>query len=147
MGIWSDERESNLLDGGAPFYDMYETADGRYVAIGALEPQFYAELLARLELDASAWPQFDTTRWPDLRATLTSIFKSRTRDEWAERLGTSDACFAPVLTAEEAAVHPQNAARGVFETIDGVLQPAPAPRFSRTPGAIQREPSGGDWAR
>jgi alpha-methylacyl-CoA racemase len=138
VGLWSDERESNLLDGGAPFYDTYETADGRWVSIAALEPQFYAELLTRLGLDLSEFPQYDRERWPHLRATLSQIFAGRTRDEWTELLGASDACFAPVLSPDEAAAHPQNAAREVYRTVDGVLQPSPAPRFSRTPSSAPR---------
>ncbi len=145
MGVWSDERESNLLDGGAPFYDTYETADGRYVSVGAIEPQFYAELLQRLGLDAGDWPQYERARWPALRAELARRFAARTRDAWTAALGASDACFAPVLTAEEAAAHPQNVARRVFQTVDGVLQPSPAPRFSRTPGEIRTAPDDDDW--
>ena len=137
MGLWNEERGSNFLDGGAPYYDTYETADGRYVAIGALEPQFYAELMTRLELDPAEWPQDDTARWPALRERLTAIFASRTRDEWDAALGGTDVCFAPVLNGEEAAAHPQNAGREVYTEIDGVLQPSPAPRFSRTPGEIR----------
>ena len=141
MGIWRDERESNVLDGGAPYYDTYETADGRYVAVGAIEPQFYAELLERVGLDPGDWPQGDRACWPALRATLSEIFRSRTRDDWTEILGGTDACFAPVLSLEEAAAHPQNAERGVYQRVDGLLQPAPAPRFSRTPGRIRSPPS------
>jgi alpha-methylacyl-CoA racemase len=137
MGLWRDERESNFLDGGAPYYDTYATADGRFVAVGAIEPQFYAELLVGLGLDPAEWPQDDRDRWPALRQRLTAIFKSRTRDEWTQALEGSDACFAPVLDPVEAAAHPQNAGRGVYQEIDGVLQPAPAPRFSRTPGALR----------
>jgi alpha-methylacyl-CoA racemase len=137
MGLWQDERQSNFLDGGAPYYDTYETADRHYVAIAAIEPQFYAELLARLGLRAEDWPQHERECWPRLRAKLTAIFRSRTRDEWADALGGTDACFAPVLSPAEAAAHPQNAARSVYQEVDGVLQPSPAPRFSRTPGAIR----------
>jgi alpha-methylacyl-CoA racemase len=141
IGLWSDHRESNLLDGGAPFYDTYETADGRWVSIAALEPQFYAELLTRLGLDLEEWPQYDRQRWHALRNRLSEIFASRTRDQWTELLGATDACFAPVLTPDEAAAHPQNMARQVYQTVDGVLQPAPAPRFSRTPGSIKASES------
>jgi alpha-methylacyl-CoA racemase len=137
IGLWSDQRESNLLDGGAPFYDTYETADGRYISVAALEPQFYAELLTRLELELGDWPQYERDRWPALRERLTEIFFTKTRDEWTELLGATDACFAPVLGPDEAAVHPQNAAREVYQTIEGVLQPSPAPRFSRTPASIK----------
>jgi alpha-methylacyl-CoA racemase len=132
MGGWSDERESNALDGGAPWYDSYATADGKHVAVGAIEPQFYADLLARLGLDPAEWPQHDRRCWPRLRAALARTFAARTRDEWAEALAGTDACVTPVLSVEEAAAHPQNAARGVYRTVDGVLQPAPAPRFSRS---------------
>ncbi|HEY3708926.1 MAG TPA: CaiB/BaiF CoA-transferase family protein [Amycolatopsis sp.] len=133
LGSWSDERGSNLLDGGAPFYDTYVCADGRYVAVGSLEPQFYAALLAGLELDpASLPPQLDRAGWPTLRATFTKAFLARTRDEWAELFGDVDACVTPVLAPDEAATHPHLAARSGLIEIDGVLQPAPAPRFSRT---------------
>jgi alpha-methylacyl-CoA racemase len=147
MGVWGPERESNLLDGGAPFYDTYETADGRFVAIGALEPQFYAELLDRLGLASDDWPQYDRERWPALKRTLGEIFRTRTRDEWDAQLGGTDVCFAPVLGLDEAAAHPHNAARGLYQGVGGVVQPSPAPRFSRTPGAIRPSPGTGlpDW--
>lgn len=145
MGLWRDERESNFLDGGAPYYDTYETADGRYVAVGAIEPQFYAELLHSLGLEPADWPQDDRDRWPALREHLGAIFRSRTREEWTETLGGTDACFAPVLGAEEAAAHPQNAGRAVYQEVGGILQPSPAPRFSRTPGEIRRTPDADGW--
>lgn len=141
MGIWTDQRESNLLDGGSPFYDTYETADARYVAVGAVEPQFYDELLRRIGLDPGEWPQHNRARWPALRARLTEIFRSRTRDEWDAVLGGTDACYAPVLDVDEAAAHPQNRQRGVYRHVEGLLQPAPAPRFSRTPGELDMPPS------
>jgi alpha-methylacyl-CoA racemase len=132
-GAWQDERGTNLLDGGAPFYDTYTTADGKYVAVGALEPQFYAALLAGLDLaDADLPAQLDPKGWPVLRAAFTEAFARRTRDEWAARFAGTDACVAPVLSAAEAASHPHNAARGVFAEIGGVSQPAPAPRFGRS---------------
>jgi alpha-methylacyl-CoA racemase len=135
-GAWREERGSNLLDGGAPFYDTYETADGGHVAVGALEPQFYAELLAGLGLaDAGLPSQYDQSGWPLLRDRFTAAFKRRTRDEWAATFSGSDACVAPVLTAAEAPAHPHCAARGTFTTSGGLVQPAPAPRFSRTPNA------------
>jgi alpha-methylacyl-CoA racemase len=135
-GAWREERGSNLLDGGAPFYDTYETADGGHVAVGALEPQFYAELLAGLGLaDAGLPSQYDRSGWPVLRERFTTAFKQRTRDEWAAAFSGSDACVAPVLTASEAPDHPHCAARGTFTTSGGLVQPAPAPRFSRTPNA------------
>ncbi len=132
-GAWRDERGVNLLDGGAPFYDTYTTADGQHVAVGALEPQFYAALLAGLGLDAAELPaQLDFAGWPVLRARFTEIFAQRTRDEWAAIFDGTDACVAPVLSPAEASSHPHNVARGVFTEIGGVTQPAPAPRFSRS---------------
>jgi alpha-methylacyl-CoA racemase len=140
LGAWSTDRGTNLLDGGAPFYDTYRCADGGFVAVGALEPQFYAELCARLELDPAHWPQHDRARWPVLREELTRCFASRTRDEWAELFADSDACVAPVLDLVEAPAHPHHRARGTFVEVDGVVQPAPAPRFARTPGGLDRPP-------
>ncbi len=133
-GAWRDERGTNLLDGGAPFYDTYRTADGRHVAVGALEPQFYAELLARLGLDPAGLPaQYDRSGWPVLRAALTAAFGSRTQAEWVAVFDGSDACVAPVASLADAPDHPHNAARGTFIDVGGLIQPAPAPRFSRTP--------------
>jgi alpha-methylacyl-CoA racemase len=133
-GAWQDERGVNLLDGGAPFYDTYATADGRYVAVGALEPQFYAALLAGLGLAGAELPaQLDPAGWPVLRERFTDIFARRTRDEWTAVFAGTDACVAPVLSPAEAAGHPHNATRGVFTEIGGVVQPGPAPRFGRTP--------------
>jgi alpha-methylacyl-CoA racemase len=140
MGLWSDERAGNLLDGGAPFYDTYETRDGRFVSVGALEPQFYAALIERVGLELADWPQGERERWPALRERLTAIFVTRSRVEWEAHFAGVDACFAPVLAAEEAASHPHNAARGTYQRVDGLLQPAPAPRFSRTPGRIRSGP-------
>ena len=140
MGMWTSQRESNLLDGGAPFYRCYTCADGQYVAVGALEPQFYAQLLAGLELDAAQWPQHDHAAWPVQSKALAEIFATRTRDEWAQVFADSDACVAPVLTLEEARTHPHLAARATFVESAGTPQPAPAPRFSRTPGAIAGPP-------
>ncbi len=140
-GMWRDERGTNLLDGGAPFYDTYETADGRYVAVGALEPQFYAELLRLLALDGEELPaQFDTAGWPVLRARFTEVFKRRTQPEWATLFEGSDACVAPVLTSGGAPGHPHNSARGTFTDVGGIVQPAPAPRFGRTPCAAPTPP-------
>jgi alpha-methylacyl-CoA racemase len=137
MGAWGAERGGNLLDGGAPFYDTYACADGEYVAVGALEPQFYAALLAGLDLDAAELPdQQDRSGWPVLRRAFTATFAARTRDEWAERFDGTDACVTPVLSFEEAAAHPHLAARDTYVRRDGVLQASPAPRFSRTPGAL-----------
>ncbi|MFC4003575.1 CaiB/BaiF CoA transferase family protein [Prauserella oleivorans] len=133
VGAWSTERAANLLDGGAPFYDTYVCADGRYVAVGALEPQFYAALLDGLGLDPAELPdQNDRSGWPVLRARLTQVFASRTRDEWAKVFADTDACVTPVLTFDEVADHPHVAARQTLIEIDGVVQPAPSPRFSRT---------------
>jgi len=140
-GIWRDERGTNILDSGAPWYDTYETRDGRHVAVGAIETKFYAELLARLGLDAAlAKTQHDRTTWPALRETLAARFRERTRDEWAAVFADADACVAPVLTFAESRAHPQIVARGGAIEIDGVAQPAPAPRFARTPGAATRPP-------
>ena len=140
MGMWTEQREANLLDGGAPFYRCYTCADGEYVAVGALEPQFYAELLARLELDPAQWPQHDAAAWPAQAQALADIFRTRTRDAWAETFEGSDACVAPVLSLTEARSHPHLAARATFVEAGGTAQPAPAPRFSRTPGAIAGPP-------
>lgn len=140
MGLWTEQRASNLLDGGAPFYRCYTCADGEFVAVGALEAQFYAELLARLELDAEQWPQNDQSLWPEQSRRLAEIFATRTRDEWAAVFEGSDACVAPILRLSEAPSHPHLAARATFVEAGGVVQPAPAPRFSRTPGAISAPP-------
>ena len=130
MGRWPGGRGENLLDGGAPFYAVYETADGKYVSIGAIEPKFYAELIARMGLEAATLPgQYDSARWPELRARLAAAFKQKTRDEWCAVLDGTDACFAPVLTLAEARDHPHNAYRGTIVDMAGVPQPAPAPRF------------------
>jgi alpha-methylacyl-CoA racemase len=142
MGIWTDERGDNILDSGSPWYDVYETRDGKYVAIGSIEKRFYQELLERTGLAGEALPpQRDKARWPELRARLTEVFKGKTREEWCAVMEGSDVCFAPVLSMAEAARHPHNAARGTFVEVDGVPQPAPAPRFSRSKPAIQRPPS------
>jgi alpha-methylacyl-CoA racemase len=138
LGQLSDERGTNLLDTGAPFYDTYETADGKWVSVGALEPQFYAVLLERLGLAPDEFgDQNDRANWPAMRERFTAIFKEQTRDEWCARLEGSDACFGPILTMGEAAEHPHMKARGTIVEFDGVLQPAPAPRFSRTAPEIQ----------
>ncbi|MFB6672436.1 CaiB/BaiF CoA transferase family protein [Streptomyces sp. NPDC056390] len=133
QGSWSDERGTNVLDGGAPFYDTYACADGRYVAVGAIEPQFYAQLLTGLGLSAENLPaQRDRTGWPQLRETFAAAFATRTRDEWAAVFSGTDACVSPVLAFAEATTHPHAARREAFVEIDGVVQPAPAPRFSRS---------------
>jgi alpha-methylacyl-CoA racemase len=133
FGSWNDGREANLLDGGAPFYDTYACADGKFVSIGSLEPQFYALLL---KLAGAADPAFDAQmdqhRWPQMKQRFTALFKTRGRDEWCALMEGTDVCFAPVLDMAEAPRHPHNRARGTFIEIDGVTQPAPAPRFSRS---------------
>src|SRR5215831_8740399 len=140
-GHWSDERGANVLDSGAPWYDSYETKDGQFVAIGAIERKFYAELLKHLGLAGVALPeQNDRAGWSALHERFAAAFKTRTRDEWCRVFEGSDACFAPVLTFREAAEHPHAVARNAHVTIGGVMQPAPAPRFSRTPGAIRGAP-------
>jgi alpha-methylacyl-CoA racemase len=138
-GAWTDEREANLLDGGAPFYRCYRAADG-FVAVGALEPQFYGELLDRLGMDATDWPQHDRTRWPALARELERRFAARPRDHWATHFAESDACVAPVLKLSEAPADPHLAARGTFVEHAGLVQPAPAPRFSRTAPVLSRPP-------
>jgi alpha-methylacyl-CoA racemase len=142
-GLWSDRRGANLLDGGAPFYDVYETADGGHLAVGALEPGFYAALLELVGLDGADLPaQRDRDGWPALRERLAALFRTRTRDEWCRLLEGTDACVAPVLSPTEAPAHPHNRARGTFVDVGGVVQPAPAPRFSRTPCARPEPPVG-----
>jgi alpha-methylacyl-CoA racemase len=140
-GRWTDQRGTNLLDGGAPFYDVYETADGRYVAVGALEPQFFAELVRGLGLDPDDLPgQLDPDRYPELRDRLAERFATRTREEWERVFSGSDACVAPVLSFAEAPRHPHLAARRTYVDRGGVTQPAPAPRFSRTPAQLDGPP-------
>ena len=140
-GGWSARRGTNILDGGAPWYDAYETKDGESVAIGAIEPKFYAELLQRLGLESAALPdQSDRAGWPVLRQRFAAAFKSRTRDEWCAIFEGSDACFAPVLAFGEAAAHPHARARNAHVTMGEIAQPAPAPRFSRTPGSVRGAP-------
>jgi len=138
---WSETRGENVLDTGAPWYDAYETKDGKYVAIGSIEPKFYEELLSRLGLKDQKLPaQHDRRGWPALRTLFSEKFKEKSRDQWCAVFEGSDACFAPVLTFSEARAHPHNAARGTFTRVGEVDQPAPAPRFSRTPGNIRRGP-------
>jgi alpha-methylacyl-CoA racemase len=142
MGVWSEGRGTNLLDTGAHFYDVYETADGKYVSIGSIEPQFYAELirLAGLEGEELPW-QHDRSQWPAMKERMAALFTTKTRDEWCEIMEHTDVCFAPVLSLSEAPKHPHNVARGTFIERHGVVQAAPAPRFSKTPGAVQRPPA------
>ncbi|MBX6354336.1 MAG: CoA transferase [Micromonosporaceae bacterium] len=133
-GVWTDERAANLLDGGAPFYDTYRCADGRYVAVGALEPHFFRALLDGLGLDAAiVGDQYDRAGWPAMRRAFAQAFATRTRDEWAAHFAGSDACVTPVLSFREALADAHLAARGTYVDIDGIPQAAPAPRFSRTP--------------
>ncbi len=142
LGLWTEERGANILDTGSHFYEVYETADGKWFAVGAIEPPFYAELLEVLGLQSEQLPaQQDRAQWPAMKERFAAIFKTATRDEWAERFAGTDACGAPVLSPWEAHRHPHNAARGTFVEVDGVLQPGPAPRFSRTPSSVQRPPS------
>lgn len=132
-GGWSAEREANLLDGGAPFYRCYTCADGGYVAVGALEPQFFAELIAGLGFEPDRFRQYDRKGWSEMRAAFAERFASRTRDDWAAVFEGTDACVSPVLGLEEARTHPQNADRAAYVTLDGLVQSAPAPRFQGTP--------------
>jgi alpha-methylacyl-CoA racemase len=142
LGFWKDERGTNMLDTGAHFYDVYETKDGKYVSIGSIEPQFYALLLKHTGLAGETLPaQFDRDQWPALKEKVAGIIRSKTRDEWCAIMENTDVCFAPVLSMSEAPSHPHNVARGTFTEVKGVVQPAPAPRFSRTPGAIQCPPA------
>jgi len=145
-GRWADGRGINILDGGAPWYDVYETKDGKFISIGSIEKKFYAELIETLGLgDANLPAQFDMEQWPVLREHFAAAFKSRTRDEWREAMEGSDICFAPVMSMEEAPGHPHLEARGTFVEVEGIRQPGPAPRFSRTPGGIRnRSPRPGE---
>ncbi|MGW3192183.1 CaiB/BaiF CoA transferase family protein [Streptomyces ardesiacus] len=140
-GGWQDRRGANLLDGGCPFYGTYETADGRYMAVGALEPRFYAEFMRLLGVPDPVPARDDTARWPELRAAVAARFKSRTREEWTAVFADSDACTAPVLSLREAPHHPHLAARSTFTDHGGITQPAPAPRFSATPTAVRTGPA------
>jgi len=142
QGLWRDERGVNLIDGGVPWYDVYQAADGQWMAVGALEPQFYAALLAGLDLaEPGDLPdRRDPRNWPELRTRISARFAERTRDEWAAVFAGRDACVEPVLSLTEAAADPHLVARGTYVTGDGVTQPAPAPRFSRTPGALSSPP-------
>ncbi|MDB5962210.1 MAG: carnitine dehydratase [Massilia sp.] len=148
FGSWSLERASNQLDGGAPFYDSYACADGKYVTIASLEPQFYAELLQLAGIDDAAFSQGDAATWPAMRERFVRLFASHPRAHWCALLEQTDVCFAPVLDMDEAPAHPHNTARATFIEVDGVVQPAPAPRFSRsTPGpVVPASPPGADSA-
>ena len=141
MGMWDGGRGENMLDTGAHFYDTYETKDAKYVSIGSIEPQFYAELLRLTGMDGEELPyQHDRTEWPALKERFADVFRQKTRDEWCQLMEHTDVCFAPVLAMDEAPQHPHIAARDTFTEVAGVTQPAPAPRFSRTPGSIERPP-------
>jgi alpha-methylacyl-CoA racemase len=141
-GMWSDKRGENILDTGAHFYDVYETKDGEYVSIGSIEGKFYAELLKLSGLEGQEMPrQMDRKAWPDLKEKFAALFKTKTRAEWCKIMEGSDICFAPVLSMAEAPAHPHNQLRGTFVEVEGVVQPGPAPRFSRTPSKIQRPPA------
>jgi len=140
-GWWKPERGTNLLDGGAPFYDTYETSDGKYISIGALESKFYAELIEKLGLASEDLPeQMDRSRWEEQKERFSALIKTRTREAWCEILEGTDTCFAPVLSLEEASGHPHMRERGTFVEVAGALQPGPAPRFSRTPCRISGPP-------
>lgn len=140
-GAWTESRRSNLLDGGAHFYDTYQCSDGKWVSIGSIEPQFYALLLEKTGISDPAFKaQMDRGAWPDLKAKLAAVIATKTRDEWSALMEATDVCFAPVLDLDEAPRHAHNVARQTFVEVAGVTQPAPAPRFSKTPGAIQGPP-------
>jgi alpha-methylacyl-CoA racemase len=141
-GVWSDQRGENILDTGSHYYNVYETSDGKYVGIGSIETKFYAELLRLTGLEGEKLPrQNDRAAWAAMHERLRAIFKTKTRDEWCRIMEGSEVCFAPVLSMEEAPRHPHNRQRSTFVEYEGVVQPAPAPRFLRTPSAIQRPPA------
>jgi alpha-methylacyl-CoA racemase len=144
-GSWRAEREANVLDGGAPFYGVYETSDGKWVSIGSIEPQFYAQLLARLDLEGRGFDaQWDQRKWPALRQAIAAAFRSKSRDAWSEQLEGTDVCFAPVLSPLEAGAHPHNRMRGTFANAQGAYQPQPSPRFGRTPASAGPVTEAGD---
>jgi alpha-methylacyl-CoA racemase len=139
-GMWNDARGTNLLDTGVPWYDVYETADQQWMAVGAIEPQFYAEFVRLLDIDSNEGERADPASWPGLRERIATAFRGGTRDEWSLIFEGTDACVAPVLGLREATRHPHLAARQTFIAVDGVTQPAPAPRFSRTPSSVRHPP-------
>ncbi|MBT2301890.1 CoA transferase [Variovorax paradoxus] len=142
-GMWNDARETNLTDGGAPYYGTYRTRDDKYIAVGAIEARFYDQLLQGMGLEAASLPdREDRQQWPDMRLRFAEVFATRTRDEWVERMSGFDACFSPVLSLAEAPEHPQLKDRDAFVAFDDVLHPAPAPRFERTPGSLRRPAPG-----
>jgi alpha-methylacyl-CoA racemase len=141
-GLWTENRGENMLDTGAHYYDVYETSDGKYISVGSIEAKFYEELLRLSGLKNEELPrQQERSAWPAMKERVAAIFRSKTRDEWCKIMEGSDVCFAPVLSMDEAPHHPHNRHRGTFVQVDGVTQPGPAPRFSRTPSAIQRPPA------
>jgi alpha-methylacyl-CoA racemase len=142
--LWADRRQANALDGGAHWYDTYECADGGWISVGALEPQFYRLLLEKCGLagEGLEQAQFDVARWPEHKQRFAALFRTKTRDEWCALLEGTDVCFAPVLNLAEAAEHPHNRARNAYLQIDGVMQPAPAPRFGATPAEVRTPPAG-----
>ncbi|KAA9164415.1 CoA transferase [Amycolatopsis acidicola] len=145
VGRWSGERGTNLFDSGAPFYEVYRTRDGRHVSVGAIEPKFYVQLVATLGIpDGDAFPQYDRDQWAARKKTFAAAFAGRTRDEWCAAFDGVEACFAPVLTPAEAVAHPVHTARGAFVDVDGFPEPAPAPRFARTPSEARRRPVPGE---
>ena len=140
-GIWKDVRGTNMLDTGAPFYEVYETSDGGFLGVGAIEPQFYAELVRLMDIKVDDLPdQMDRDRWPEMKERFAAVFATRSRAEWEKIFDGTDACVSPVLSPAEAPDHPHNKARGTFTEVAGVVQPAPAPRFEGTPGAIRYPP-------
>lgn len=142
MGMWQPERGTNMIDSGSHYYDVYETADSKYVSLGSIEPQFYAEMLRLTGLEGETLPgQHDKSEWPAMKARLTEIFKAKTRDEWCAIMEGTDVCFAPVLSLADAPKHPHNVHRGTFVELNGIVQPAPAPRFSATSASVQRPPA------
>ena len=140
-GAWTTERGTNLLDTGSHMYDVFECADGEYISLGSLEPQFYAEMCMRLGIPIDEMPEYDRPRWPEFKERIKGVVREKTRDEWCALLEGTDVCFAPVLSLTEAPAHPHNRERETFVEVEGITQPAPAPRFSRTPGAVRRPPS------
>ena len=141
VDYWSERREDNIIDGGAPFWRCYQTRDGKFISLGAVEAKFYALLLDKLGLDPEGMPeQMDREHWPALRERFAELFKQKTRDEWCAIMEGSDVCFAPVLSFREAHDHPHNQFRGSFVEVDGIVQPAPAPKFSRTPASVKSGP-------
>jgi len=142
--LWADRRHSNALDGGAPWYDCYQCSDGEWISLGSLEPQFYRLLVEKCGLAAEGLEtaQFDLARWPELKRRFAELFRKRSRAEWCDLLEGTDVCFAPVLSFAEAPAHPHNRARSAYVEVDGLQQPAPAPRFSATPAEVDSAPAG-----